>query len=125
MERMMVTRYPPPTSRKESHSFDGARHKAMVRPMPSSAQATTPTTKGTSVEASRRRGSAVLEKNNPCHSHHQMTLRPSDSITAGIPLAKESSAEMSREKGPSCMGERKRSNATESSLAIARRALAH
>ncbi|XXG47807.1 hypothetical protein AAC387_Pa02g2386 [Persea americana] len=110
---------------KESHSFDGARHQTVARPMPSGTQATTATAKGTSVEASRGRGSTVLERNNPDHSHHQMMLRLSDSIPVGIALAKESSAKMSREKGLSCTDERKRSKATESPLAIARRALVH
>ena len=71
------------------------------------------------------RGSAILERNNPGHSHHQMTFRPSDSTTAKIPAIRESSTEVSREKGPSYTGVRKLSKATESPLAMARRALAH
>ncbi|XXG53598.1 hypothetical protein AAC387_Pa03g1674 [Persea americana] len=43
---MTVTGYPPPTSRKESHSLDGVRHQTVARPMPSSAQATKPIAKG-------------------------------------------------------------------------------
>ena len=93
--------------------------------MPSGAQATMPTAKGALFEASRGRGSAVLKRNNPYQSHHQMMFHSSDSITAGIPSAKESSAKMSREKGLSYTGERKRSKGTESTLATARRALAH
>ncbi|XXG85943.1 hypothetical protein AAC387_Pa11g0938 [Persea americana] len=73
-----------------------------------------PTTKGTLVEALHGRGSTVPERNNLGHS-----------TMVRILAIKDSSAEMSHEKGPSCMDEWKRSKATESPLAIARRALAH
>ncbi|XXG47191.1 hypothetical protein AAC387_Pa02g1871 [Persea americana] len=116
---MTVVEYFPPT--RKPHSFDGAQHQTVVRPMPFGTQATTPTAKRTSVEPSLGRGSVVPEKNNPCRSHYQMMLRPSDSITAEISHVKGSSDEMSREKGPLCMSERKSS---ESSRAMARRALA-
>ena len=115
LERMTVVEYLPPTPGMESYSFDGARHQEVVRPMPSGAQATTPTAKWTSVQPSHGRGLVILERNNPCHSHHQMMLCLSDSITAEIPSIKESSVEMSREKGLSCKSERKHSKATESS----------
>lgn len=121
---MTVTLYPPLRYKKGSHPFDGAQYQTGARPMPSDAQATTPATKGTSVKTSSGRGLAVLKRNDPGHSHYQMTLRPSDSTMAGTPTIKESSVEVSCEKGLSCTSERKRSKATKSPLAMARRALA-
>ncbi|XXG47203.1 hypothetical protein AAC387_Pa02g1882 [Persea americana] len=112
---MIVAEHPP--HKRKLHSFDVTRHQAVVRPVPTGAQAIMPTAKGTLVEPSRGTGLVIHERSNPRRSHYQMMLRPSDSITAEIlPVT---SVKTSREKGLLYTNKWKNSK---SSLATARRA---
>lgn len=86
---MSVTNCPPHRHRKGSYPFNNAQHQTTAQSMSSGAQATTPVAKGTTIKASRGRGPAILRRNDPGHSHYQMTLRSSDFPMAGNSIARE------------------------------------